>query len=127
MALLSDLRYSVRTLRKSPVFTAAAVLTMTPTVGANTAIFSVVNAVLIRPLTFGHPETLVQVAEKNDKLHLASFAASILNYLSWKEQNRSFQDLGAISQASYSLTGHGDAEQFQGAIITPSLIPVLGV
>ena len=127
MALLSDLRYSVRTLRKSPVFTAAAVLTMTLTIGANTAIFSVVNAVLIRPLPFGHPESLVQVAEKNDKLHLESFGASVLNYLSWKEQNRSFQDLCAIGGGSYTLTGRGDPEQFQGGTITPSVLSVLGI
>src|SRR5215475_1982528 len=100
--LLADLRYAFRTLRKSPVFTTAAVLTMTLTIGANTAIFSVVNTVMIRPLPFGHPETLVQVAEKNDKLHLTTFGASVLNYLSWREQNRSFQDLGAIGIASYA-------------------------
>src|SRR6185369_5538188 len=121
MALLADVRYAVRTLRKSPVFTAAAVLTMTLTIGATTAIFSVVNAVMIRPLPSGHPETLVQVAEKNDRLHLESFSASVLNYLSWKEQNRSFQDLCAIGGGSYTLTGRGDPEQFQGGTITPSV------
>ena len=92
--LLADLRYAVRTLRRSPVFTAAAVLTMTLTIGANTAIFSVVNAVLVRPLPFASPDRLMQVAEKNDKLNIESFSSSVLNYLSWKEQNRSFQESG---------------------------------
>ncbi|HTS63741.1 MAG TPA: ABC transporter permease [Candidatus Acidoferrales bacterium] len=125
--LLSDLRYAVRTLRKSPVFTIAAVLTMTLTIGANTAIFSVVNAVLIRPLPFAAPERLMQVAEKNDKLQLSSFGASVLNYLSWKEQQHSFEDLAAIGYISLALTGRGDPEQFQGNTISPSLVPVLGI
>ncbi|HJZ99165.1 MAG TPA: ABC transporter permease, partial [Candidatus Solibacter sp.] len=106
---------------------AAAVLTMTLTIGANTAIFSVVNAVLIRALPFGTPEEIAQVAEKNERLNLPTFGASVLNYLSWKELNRSFQDLGAIGGASYALTGRGDPEQFNAATITPSLLPVLGV
>ena len=125
--LLSDLRYAFRTLRKSPVFTTAAVLTMTLTIGANTAIFSVVNAVLIRPLPFASPYRLMQVAEKNDKLQLSSFGASVLNYLSWKEQQRSFEDLAAIGYVSVALTGRGDPEQFQGNTISPSLMLVLGI
>jgi putative ABC transport system permease protein len=125
--LLADLRYAVRTLRRSPIFTAATVLTMALTIGANTAIFSVVNAVLIRPLPFASPERLMQVAEKNDKLNISNFSASILNYLSWKEQNRSFQDLGAIGSGSYTLTGRGDPEQINGATISPSLLPILGI
>jgi putative ABC transport system permease protein len=125
--LLADLRYAVRTLRKSPVFTSAAVLTMTLTIGANTAIFSVVNAVLIRPLPFASPERLMQVAEKNDKLNIQNFSASVLNYLSWKEQNRSFQDLGAVGSGTYTITGRGNPEQINGATITPSLLPILGI
>ena len=125
--LLSNLRYAVRSLRKSPVFTAAAVLTVTLTIGANTAIFSVVNAVLLRPLPFAAPDRLMQVAEKNDKLRLPSFGASVLNYLSWKEQQHSFEDLAAIGYASLALTGRGDPEQLQGGTISPSLMPVLGI
>ena len=125
--VLADLRYALRMLRKSPVFTMAAVLTTTLTIGANTAIFSVVNAVLIRPLPFASPDRLMQVAEKNDKLNLASFGASVLNYLSWKEQNHSFQDLAAIGSGTFTLTGRGDPEQINGATISPSLLPILGI
>jgi putative ABC transport system permease protein len=125
--LLADLRYAVRTLRRSPVFTAATVLTMALTIGANTAIFSVVDTVLIRPLPFAAPERLMQVAEKNDKLNLSNFSSSMLNYLSWKEQNRSFQALGAIGGNTYTLTGRGDPEQINGATISPSLLPILGI
>ncbi len=125
--LLADLRYAVRTLRKSPVFTTATVLTMALTIGANTAIFSVVNAVLIRPLPFASPDRLMQVAERNDRLNIPNFAASVLNYLSWKEQNRSFEGLGAIGSGIYTLTGRGDPEQINGATISPSLLPILGI
>ena len=125
--LLGDVRYSLRTLRNSPIFTLTAALTVALAIGANTAIFSVVNAVLIRPLPFAEPDRLMQVAEKNDKLNLASFGASVLNYLSWKDQNRSFQDLAAVGAGSYALTGRGEPEQFPGAAISPSLMPVLGI
>jgi len=125
--LLADLRYAVRTLRRSPIFTTATVLTMALTIGANTAIFSVVNAVLIRPLPFASPERLMQVAEKNDKLNISNFSASVLNYLSWKEQNQSFQGLAAIGGGAYTLTGRGDSEQINGATISPSLLPILGI
>ena len=125
--LPADLRYAARTLRRSPVFTAATVLTMALTIGANTAIFSVVNAVLIRPLPFLTPDRLMQVAERNDRLNLPNFAASVLNYLSWKDLNRSFESLGAIGNGGGTLTGHGDPEQINGATITPSLLPLLGI
>ena len=127
LMLFGDLRYAVRTLRKSPVFTTASVLTMALTIGANTAIFSVVNAVLIRPLPVAGPDRVMQVAERNDRLNISQFAASILNYLSWKEQNRSFQDLGAMGGGGYILTGRGDPEQVNGATLTPSLMPLLGI
>ncbi len=124
--LLSDIRYAVRTLRRAPVFTAAAIVTMALTIGANTAIFSVVNAVMLRPLPFRAPDRLMRVAEKNEKLNLPFFGASVLNYLSWKDQARSL-DLAALGFANFTLTGKGDPEQFQGATITPSLMPVLGI
>ena len=124
--LLSDLRYAVRTLRRAPIFTAAAILTMALTIGANTAIFSVVNAVMLRPLPFASPNRLMRVAEKNEKLNLPFFGASVLNYLSWKEQTRGLE-LAALGFANFTLTGRGDPEQFPGATITPSLMPVLGI
>ena len=125
--LMQDLRYTARTLRQSPVFTAAALLTVALGIGANTAIFSVVNAVMLRPLPFPAPDRLVQVAEKNDKLGLPYFGASLLNYLSWKEQAQSFEALGAFGFGNYTLTGNGAPEQFTGAPITPSLLPLLGL
>ena len=124
---LNDLRYTIRLLRKSPLFTLAVVLTVALGIGANTAIFSVVNAVMLRPLPFAEPDRLYWVAERNDKLNLATFSASVLNYLSWKEQSRTFEQLGAVGFASFNLTGRGDPEQFTGGTITPSLLPLLGI
>ena len=124
--LLSDLRYTARALRRSPVFSAAVVLTVALAIGANTAIFSVVNTVLVRPLPFAAPERLVQVGEKNDAMHLPIFSVSVLNYLSWKEQTQTLQ-LAAVGFGTFSLSGSGEPEQFTGSPITPSLLPVVGV
>ena len=85
---MSDLRYAIRLLRRSRLFTVTVVLTIAIGIGATTAIFSVVNAVLLRPLPFADPDRLMQVAEKNDTLHLPNFGSSALNFLSWKEQTR---------------------------------------
>jgi len=124
--VLNDLRYTARTLGRSPVFSAAVVLTVALAIGANTAIFSVVNTVLVRPLPFAAPDRLVQVGEKNDAMHLPIFGVSVLNYLSWKEQTETLQ-LAAIGFGTYSLSGSGEPEQFTGSPITPSLLPVIGV
>jgi len=81
--LSQDVRYALKTLRKTPAFTIAAVLTIALGIAANAAVFSVVNAAMIRSLPFADPDRLVQVAERNEKLNLPYFSASALNYLSW--------------------------------------------
>jgi len=124
---MNDLRYAARLLRKSPLFTAAIVLTIAIGIGATTAIFSVVNTVLLRPLPFGDPDRLMQVSEKNDTLRLPTFAASVLNYLSWKERSQSFEQLGAAGFANFNLSGRGDPEQLSGSTMSPSLVSLLGV
>ena len=127
MLLLSDLRYAARTLRKAPAFTLAATLTLALAIGANTAIFTVFNAVMLRSLPFAQPDRLVWIAEKNDKLKQPFYSASVLNYLSWRERSQSFEQMGAIKGETFSLTGRGDPEQFEGNAISPSLFPLLGV
>ena len=124
--LLNDLRYAGRVMRASPIFAITVVLTVALAIGANTAIFSIVHAELLRPLPFASPDRLVIVAEKNDKLNLPVFSASVLNYLSWREQTQTL-DLGAWGFESFNLSGDGDPEQFTGGKITPSLLHVLGV
>ena len=99
--LWNDLRYTARMLRTSPLFTIAVVLTVALAIGANTAIFSVVNAVMVRPLPFDHPDRLVWIAEKNDTLNLPQFSASVLNFLSWKERSHPFESMGAFGFATF--------------------------
>jgi hypothetical protein len=125
--LWQDVRFALRMLRKNPGFTAIAILTLALGIGANTAIFSVVNAVLIRPLPFAQPDRLVRIFETNDKLHLSQFASSVPNYVSWKEQAQSFEQMGIIGFVSLNLTGTGDPEQFNATSISPSLMPLLGL
>jgi putative ABC transport system permease protein len=122
-----DVRFALRTLRKTPVFTGAAILTIALGIAATTGVFSVVNAAMIRALPFADPDRLMQVAERNDKLGLPYFVASTLNYLSWKSQTRTFHQLGAVGYATYTLTGRGEPEQVAGGPISPSLVPLLGV
>src|SRR6185369_2623990 len=119
--------YTARMLRKSPLFTLAVVLTVALGIGANTAIFSVVNAVMLRPLPYEQPDRLVWIAEKNDKLNIPTFAASLLNYLEWKERSRTFDTLAAFGFATFNLTDSGDPEQLTGGTVTPSLFPLLGI
>ncbi len=125
--LWSEIGYTARIMRRAPLFTATVVLTVMLAIAANTTIFSVVNSVLLRPLPFREPDRLVQVAEKNDKLNLPIFASSVLNFLDWREQARSFEDLAAVGYANYTLTGSGEPEQFSGYLISPALTRVLGI
>ncbi|HJS97896.1 MAG TPA: ABC transporter permease [Terriglobales bacterium] len=122
-----DLRYAARMMRQMPLFTCAVVFTVALAIGANATIFSLVNAVLLKPLPFTEPNRLVQVAEKNDKLGLTAFGASVLNFLSWREQQRSFAELAALGFANYTLSGVGEPEQFTGNLISPALTRVLGI
>src|SRR5438552_14524324 len=113
--ILRDIRHAVRLLWKSPVFTFAAAGTLALAIGANTAIFSVVNTEVLRFLPYRQTDRLVWVWEKNDKLHLPNWPTSIQNYVSWKEQQQSFEQLGAIGFGNYQLTGRGDPEQIPGS------------
>ena len=125
--LIQDVRYAGRMMGRTPMFTAAVVLTVALTIAANTSIFSFVNAELLRPMPFRQPDRVIQVAEKNDKLNLPSFGASVLNFVSWREQQHAFQDLAAVGFNTYTLTGTGDPEQINGNLISPALMRVLGV
>jgi putative ABC transport system permease protein len=123
----NDLHYACRMMRRTPLFTGSVVLTAALAIAANTAIFSFVNAALLRPFPFREPDRLVQVAEKNDKLNLPSFSSSVLNFLSWRERARSFEALAAVAYSNYTLSGSGEPEQLTGNRISPSLTRVLGV
>ena len=125
--MLRDVRYAFRMLCQTPLFTAAVVLTVALAIAANTTMFSVVNAVLLKPLPFHEANRIVQVAEKNDKLNLSSFGSSVLNFLSWREQTKTFEELAAVGFSNFTLTGSGEPEQLSGNRISPALTRVLGI
>ena len=123
--LLNDLRYAFRTIRRAPAVSLAVISTVALTIAANTAMFGVVNAVLVRSLPFGQSNRLVQVAETNERLNIQNFGASVLNFVSWREQTRAFERLAALGPASFNLTGLGEPEQYVGNRISPALLNVL--
>jgi putative ABC transport system permease protein len=122
--LLQDLRYAFRLLAKSPGFTAIAILTLALGIGANTAIFSVVNGVLLRPLAFRDPSRLVIVAEKSP---FPTISTSYENYVDWRDQSRSFESMEATRGTNLTLTGAGEAERLTARMAPAGLFPLLGV
>src|SRR5262249_54583752 len=116
-----DLRYGIRTMLRAPGFTAIAIIALALGIGANTAIFSVVNAVLLRPLAYKDADRLVTL------LHNGGNPVSVANYLDWRDQNRSFQAMGAADFWSPNLTGIDSPEHIRGLKVTQNLFPVLGI
>src|ERR1044072_6263847 len=125
MTLWQDVRYAARVLLKSPGFTAVAVIAIALGVGANTAIFSVVNAVLLKPLNYRDPGQLVLINHNYPKLDLkASVSSSGFNY--YHENAKSFSDMAAGTGWAVNLTGEGEPERLQGIAVTPNIFTVLG-
>ena len=124
--LLQDLRYGLRMLLKNPGFTVIAVLALALGIGANTAIFSVVNAVLLRPLPFENSEQLMQVWSTNAKRGWTSAPVSYLNFADWRDQNHVFQAMAAYAEASAAFTYADVPEQLEGIGATADLFKVLG-
>ena len=125
--LTQDIRYAARKMVRAPLFSIAMVLTVALAIAANTSIFSLVNAELIRPMPFDDPARIMQIAEKNDRLNLPSFGASVLNFISWREQQHSFREIAAVGFNTFTITGSGDPEQLYGNLISPALMRVLGL
>ena len=122
--LLHDVRYAFRLLAKSPGFTAIAILTLALGIGTNTAIFSVVNAVLLRPLPFRDPSRLVLVIEKSK---YPTITVSYQNYLDWRDQSHSFESMEAIYGANMTLTGKGEPERLVARRVTAGFFSMLGI
>src|SRR5215813_7246480 len=127
MSLLHDLRYSVRTLLKRPAFVITITLILALGIGANTTIFSVVNAVLIRPLPYEAPDRIVMIWETNQSKGVPRSIVSPANFLDWKEQSNVFDHLAAFRFWYYTVTGLGDPERYQGARVSADFFPLLGV
>jgi putative ABC transport system permease protein len=122
--LFRDLRYAFRLLLKNPGFSAIAILTLALGIGANTAIFSVVNGVLLRPLPFRDPGRLVLIAERTS---YPTISTSYENYLDWRDQSRSFESMEATRGATITLTGAGEPERLNVRMATAGIFPMLGI
>jgi predicted permease len=123
--LFEDTRYGARVLLKAPAFSAVAILTLAIGIGANTALFSVVNGVLLKPLPYPQPEQLVTLHES--KPNFDSGSISFPNFLDWRSQNTTFSMMSVHRQYSFNLTGTGDAEQVNAEFISSDFLPSLGV
>lgn len=120
-----DLAYSVRALRHSPVFTAAAVLTMALGIGATTAIFSLIDAALLRPLPYPNPDRIFVVYARTADGELAGLSPA--TFLDYRRQSSSFENLAAFRENPFNLEASGRPERIQGATVTPDFFAVLGV
>ena len=119
--LIQDVRYALRQLRKNPGFTLVAALTLALGIGANTAIFSVVNAVLLRPLPYKEDGRLVVIlSQGRDPVPPA-------NFNDWREQSQSFSQMGAAEAWGANLTSTGNPEKLPGLHVTSDIFPLLGV
>jgi putative ABC transport system permease protein len=125
--VLQDLRYGFRMLAKKPAFTAIAVLALALGIGANTAIFSVVNTVLLKPLPFKNPDQLMMVWEDNTKQGFPKDTPAPGNYVDWRDQNQVFESMAAIADQTFNLTGVGEPEKLEGQRVSASFFPLLGV
>jgi len=125
--LVADLRYGFRLLRRSLGFTTIAILALALGIGANTAIFSTFDAVLLRPLPYADPDRVVMVWEDASSIGFAHNTPAPANYFDWREQNHVFADVAATRGRTRAVTGDGSAEQLLGYQATPNFFPVLGV
>src|SRR5215207_2005165 len=124
--LLADIRFGVRMLLKSPMMTFIALLALTLGIGANTAIFSVVNAVLLRAFPYADAERLVLVWEKRQGGRTDQNVINLGNFSDWKEQNQVFTDMAVFFDRSFNLTSDGEPEEVPGQFGTTNLFSVLG-
>jgi putative ABC transport system permease protein len=125
--LFQDIRYAVRTLVKKSSFAIVVVIALAIGIGANTAIFSVINAILLRPLPYKNPDRLAMIWMKNPKINVDQDWHSYPNYADYKEQSQTFEEMAAFNDRSFNLTGTGEPVRVMGAVATASLFSVLGV
>jgi predicted permease len=124
---LQDIRYGLRQLRRSPSFTAVAVVTLALGIGATTAIFSVVNSVLLQPLSYPHSKRLVNVSLTFARLKQSGWALSAADYFVYREQSRTFEDIGLYSGHTVNVMGSGSPERVPALDMTDDMVPILGV
>jgi predicted permease len=124
---LQDFRYAIRTLRKSPGFTAVAILTLALGIGANSAIFSVVDAILLRPLPYPEPDRLVRIWESSVKFDSSRNVVNPFNFLDWRDRSQSFESMAAISGLMTNLSSLGQPVAVPGMHVSPEFFSILRV
>jgi putative ABC transport system permease protein len=124
--LWQDLRYGLRTLARKPGFTIVAIIALALGIGANTAIFSVVNSVLLRPLAYHDPAALVVINHDYPKINLKA-SVSAIGYTHYRDNVKSFESVAAVTGGGFNLTGGGDPEQVNGSMVTHNFFSALGV
>src|SRR5678816_2241064 len=124
--LIKDLRYAVRSLLKQPGFTAIAIITLALGIGANTAMFSVINAVLLRPLPYHEPERLVTIWEESPQRGLYEMPISFANFRDWQDQNHSFEQIAAYTFTNLNLTDAGEPARLSTVRTSANLFPLVG-
>lgn len=124
--LLQDLRYGARILLKQPAITLVAVVTLALGIGANTAIFSLVNSILLRPLPFRDPDRVVRLIQASPKLGLATWGVSQADFAAYREQNRSFESVALYNSSAINLTGDGEPERLPMTSVTADFFKVFG-
>jgi putative ABC transport system permease protein len=125
--LLQDIRYAIRILSRRPGFVAIAVLTLGLGIGANTAIFSVVNGVLLRPLPYKDVDRVLTIWETDRKTGKKDDGVSPANFLDWREQNQAFEQMAIVEPYSFRLTGVGEPESFRSWLVSEGTFEILGV
>ena len=125
--LFDDVAYAMRSLRRTPAFTVAAILTLALGIGATTAVYSMVRTVWLRPLPYRDPDRVVRVWEKNDRLAIPKFSVSVPTYVSWCERSPSFESLVAVRGTNANLTGQGDPERVRSLAVTARFFDTLGI
>ncbi len=125
--LLQDIRYGFRGLSRNPGFSIIAILSLALGIGANTAIFSLINTVLIRPLPYADPDKLAMVWEDASFAGFPQNTPAPANYADWKAQNQTFEEMAALAERSFNLTGAGEPERVDAYAVTANFFPILGV
>ncbi|HEU4795248.1 MAG TPA: ABC transporter permease [Pyrinomonadaceae bacterium] len=125
--MLKDLRHGLRSLAKRPGLTAVALITLALGIGVNSAIFSAVDSVLLRPLPFKEPDRVMAIWEHTPRLGIARNEFAPANYFDLRRQNSVFEDVGAFGQLSTNYTGEGEPEQLEGQLVTANVFAILGV
>src|SRR5919112_5636233 len=125
--VMRDVRHAARRLTRTPMFTVATLITLALGIGANTAIFSIINSALLEPLPFREPERLVGLWQTAPGVNITDLSASIADYVTYREESRTLADVAIWTGNTYTVTGRAEPERVDGISATFRLLPMLGV